>query len=402
MAGWARADAVIGRVKRRVAGALYRALAPIAPARPSDGRGRPSVVGFFGAPSGIGESARLARAGLDRAGLGPTGGLDVAARFGQAIPELPPPAVLDDGAGPLIVHANPPELPAVLTAIGRRRLARRWRVGYWVWELPRAPTEWSRTRGLVHEIWTPSEFSATALRATLPGVEVRVVPHPMAPTHGKSTRARFGLPADAFVALTLADPRSSLARKNPEGAIAAFARAFGADTGARLVVKLGPSDTDRRSVDRLRAGAAANVVFLDAPLDASGVADLVASCDVLLSLHRAEGFGLTLAEAMFAGKPTIATGWSGNMDFMPADAAVLLPYRSVPVVDPSGLYVGGNWAEPDVEAATAALRGLRADPARRAAIGARARAHCRSFFDPARWRARLSADFIARCAQGGA
>lgn len=391
---------MIGPVKRCVAGALYRALAPAAPTHVSDARGQPTVVGFFCAPSGIGESARLGRAGLDRAGLGPTGALDVAARFGQAIPELPPHDFPDDGKGPLIVHANPPELPAVLTAIGRRRLARRRRVGYWVWELPRAPLAWSRARGLVHEIWTPSEFSAAALRATLPEAEIRVVHHPVAPTPGKSTRARFGLPPDAFVALTFADPRSSLARKNPEGAIAAFARAFGPDSGVRLAVKLGPFAADPTGLERLRTGAPTNVIFLDGPLDTTGVADLIASCDALLSLHRAEGFGLTLAEAMFAGKPAIATGWSGNMEFMTVDSAIPLPYRMVPVADPSGIYAGGNWAEPDVDAAAAALRALRDEPARRAAIGASARARCEAFFDPARWRARLPADFLARCAHG--
>lgn len=385
-----------------MAGALYELLAPAAAPSASGARGRPAVAGFFAAPSGIGESARLGRAGLDRAGLGPTGAIDVAARFGQAVPELPPPDIADDGAGPLIVHANPPELPAVLCALGRRRLGRRWRVGYWVWELPRAPAAWSRARGLVHEIWTPSAFSAAALRAVLPHADIRVVPHPVTPANGKRARARFGLPDDAFVALTFADPRSSLARKNPEGAVAAFARAFGDDPGALLVVKLGPAEADRAGVERLRSGAAGNVVFLDSPLGAPEVADLVASCDVLVSLHRAEGFGLTLAEAMSAGKAAIATGWSGNLEFMTSEASILLPYRLAPVADRAGLYAGGEWAEPDVDAAAAALRTLRAEPERRAALGERARAHCAALFDPARWRAGLSEAFLARCARGAA
>jgi glycosyltransferase involved in cell wall biosynthesis len=102
---------------------------------------------------------------------------------------------------------------------------------------------------------------------------------------------------------------------------------------------------------------------------------LIAGADVLISLHRAEGFGLSPAEAMALGTPVVATGFSGVLDFMDETNALLVPFRSIPVDDPQRIYRGQAWAEPDVDAAAEALRRLRDDaalPRRLAAAGRRA------------------------------
>ena len=131
-----------------------------------------------------------------------------------------------------------------------------------------------------------------------------------------------------------------------------------------------------RAEQRLQAAiaGAANIRLLDGDLSRDAYQRLVGSADVLLSLHRGEGFGLPMAEAMLRGKPVVATAWSGNLDFMDDASACLVPAGLVPVVDEAAAYrgEGGMWAEPDIAAAAAWLRRLR-DPALRLRIGCAAR-----------------------------
>ncbi len=117
------------------------------------------------------------------------------------------------------------------------------------------------------------------------------------------------------------------------------------------------------------------ITLLDETLTDAAQSALIASADFVLSPHRSEGFGLHLAEAMAMGKCVIATGWSGNLDFMPEGSAALLPYTLAPLFDPTGIYQpreGDVWAEPDALAGADILQALAADPARRAAMGAAA------------------------------
>jgi glycosyltransferase involved in cell wall biosynthesis len=136
---------------------------------------------------------------------------------------------------------------------------------------------------------------------------------------------------------------------------------------------------------RAAAPGAANIQILDCDLATPAYHRLIDSADVLLSLHRAEGFGIPLAEAMLRGKPVVATGWSGNLEFMSEDSACLLPARLVPMADEeANAYQGlaGLWAEPDIAAAAAWLRRLR-DPVLRQRIGHAARSHAAARLSPA-------------------
>ena len=114
---------------------------------------------------------------------------------------------------------------------------------------------------------------------------------------------------------------------------------------------------------------------------------LMASVDVVISLHRSEGFGLFLAEAMCLGKPVVATGWSGNMDFMDEKSAGLVRYCLVRGGVEAGPYAGGQWAEPDVDHAAQLIGRLIREPEHRAAMGRAALAKAEACFSQARWMA---------------
>ncbi|MGH7155026.1 MAG: glycosyltransferase, partial [Acetobacteraceae bacterium] len=209
---------------------------------------------------------------------------------------------------------------------------------------------------------------------------VRVVPHPIglcAPAPSALDRGAFGLPSDAVVVLVSANLASSFERKNPLAAIAAFRTAFGDRPDRVLMLKIGNPDHFPADFARLQAGiaGAANIRLETRTLPAADAHALTAAADVILSLHRSEGFGLVLAEAMLLGKPVVATGWSGNMDFMREGNSVPVPFTLMQAVDPRGVYdvPGAAWAEPDIGAAAAALRRLADHPSERIALGQAAR-----------------------------
>jgi glycosyltransferase involved in cell wall biosynthesis len=344
-----------------------------------------AVGGELSRPTGLGEGARLMRAALDQLGIA-SWGQDVGDRLpgGQAarLPlEMPPPGA------PLVLHENPPSLPWALLRLPRDLIRGRHVIGYWAWELPVAPPSWRAGLPFVHSVWVPSQFTAAALRPMLPAdgrIALHVVPHPVAaapPVPSALGRAEFGLPTDALIVLVSASLASSFTRKNPLAAIAAFQAAFGNRTDRLLLLKLNHVDHFPADFAAVRAAVAdaPNIRIETRVLPYADRHALTACADILLSLHRSEGFGLVLAEAMLLGVPVVATGWSGNMDFMDAETAALVNFRLVPARDPRGVMQvpGAVWAEPDIADAAAQLRQLAADPDARRALGARGAAMAR-------------------------
>jgi glycosyltransferase involved in cell wall biosynthesis len=278
-----------------------------------------------------------------------------------------------------VLHVNPPVLPAVLLSLPRGLLRGRRVIGYWTWELPVAPKAWQEGAPFVHEVWTVSRFAADALEPLLPG-RVRVVPSPLAvrpPEPSGLGRGDFGLPETALVTLASFNLASSFVRKNPLGAIAAHRAAFGARADRVLLIKLINPHHFAADFEHIRAVAAElpNVRLETRTMPAADAHALTACCDIVLSLHRSEGYGLIPAEAMLLGRPVVATGWSGNMDYMDDECACLVPFRLVAARDPRGIYEvpGAVWAEPDIGAAAEHLRRLADDAALRAALGVRGR-----------------------------
>jgi glycosyltransferase involved in cell wall biosynthesis len=338
------------------------------------------VAGEFTRASGLGEGARLMLLTLKRLGV-PCWSLDIGHLLPAHRDDLPALFPIDPPAGAAIVlHVNSPLLPMVLLRLPRKLTQQHRIIGYWVWELPALPSDWRVGARFVHEAWVPSGFTAAAAESVLPG-RVRIVPHAVAaapPVPAPLARAAFGLPPDAVVVLTSGNLASSFARKNPLAAIAAFRAAFGARPDRVLVLKLGNPDHFPADFAQVRSAVAgAPNIRLETRTLPTGESDaLTAAADIVLSLHRSEGFGLVLAEAMLLGKPVVATGWSGNMEFMDETNSVPVPYRLIPARDPRGVYElpGAMWAEADIGAASAMLTRLADNPGLREAMGTRARA----------------------------
>lgn len=307
--------------------------------------------------------------------------------------DLPQPEPAEvDGTGLLVTHLNPPELLRLLDEVGPDLLRNKRHVGYWAWELPTAPPSWRPAFRYVDEVWCPSTFTAAALEALAPaGVTVRVVPHPIFALPAASGSAEGYWPERAECrALASFDLRSTVARKNPDGLLTAWTRAFPEAAPARVLlckVTGVAVEADRFEALKARVAHRSDIVFETAGLTEPEMTALVSSADMLVSLHRAEGFGLLPASGMWLGKSVVATAWSGNMDYMDAASAALVGWRPEPVQDAQGLYSGAFWAEPDLDEAARLLRNLATDAEARRSLGLRAHAHARSVFTEAKWAA---------------
>ena len=360
-----------------------------------------AVVGLFSDTRGVAQAARLFADAMEQDGVtvqrldaGPA--LHVAATLPTPTP-TPHDVPSNDGARILVTCLNPPELVRWLDATGGRALQGRRHVGYWAWELPEAPAAWRAAFRYVDEVWCHSEFAAGALRKLAPaGVRVTSVPLPVFMTPDvEPDRARFGLPADACVALAAMDLRSTSARKNPLGALAAYRGAVPTPNGGSvLACKLSGLESEGEVARALRAAAAerADILLITELLSERDMASLTASADIVLSLHRAEGFGLLPAEAAWLGRAVVATNWSAPVEFLHPKGAALIDWLPVIVEDAQGLYgetEGATWAEPDIAQAADALRRLIDDPVERGRVGEQAAAHARVVFEAQAWTRRV-------------
>jgi glycosyltransferase involved in cell wall biosynthesis len=332
-----------------------------------------NLVGYLTAELGIGEVARSLIQVLKTAAVPHCAVTCVTP--GSRLGALRGLTVDNDRYDLSIICVNADELPLLSRRMGDALPPARWRVGVWAWEVSEFP-EWMRASArLVDEVWVYSQHAAAAI-APVVDVPVRVVVPPirsMAPE--PVTLDELSLP-EGFLFLFCFDFNSVLERKNPLGLVEAFCRAFAPGEGPQLVLKSINGHSFPLQLARLRAAVAnrPDIRLIDGYLSPPRQRALMARCDAYVSLHRAEGFGLTLGEAMALGKPVIATGYSGNLEFMDRKNSLLVPYQLVPVPRGCDPYpVGAPWAAPDLDAAAACMRTLADDPTAAAVLGRRAR-----------------------------
>jgi SAM-dependent methyltransferase/glycosyltransferase involved in cell wall biosynthesis len=266
-----------------------------------------------------------------------------------------------------LVTVNADQHFAVKHFVGEDFFRDRYNIGVWFWELPTFPPEWHDRFAEYDEIWAQSSFIADALRpvSSIPVLYMPPVLNSSLAGSRDDGRRHIGVGADEFVFLVVFDFASFFQRKNPLGAIDAFEQAFPDAQDVRLVIKCVNQHMDPASFETLQRRAVGKPISLYAGYwSAQEMRDLVAACDVSLSLHRSEGLGLLMAEAMAQGKPAIATGWSGNTDFMTPENSFLVGYDLVELTEDVGPYRAGQvWAEPRVAEAANVMRQLYQDRA---------------------------------------
>jgi glycosyltransferase involved in cell wall biosynthesis len=341
---------------------------------------RPWGVGVFGyltSESGLGEGARGSVLSLETAGV-PVKAINVeVGAFANREASFAVAESTDNPFAVNLVHLNADHAAMLPERIGAANYAGRYTIGFWAWELQEFPDALVPAFEAVHEVWVPSSYVARALTAKT-HKPVRVMPHRVVGALPASvSRAKFGLPEDAVVFLAAIDFNSFLERKNILGTIKAFRAAF-AEGGAdvHLVIKAhGGASSFRTPRAQLMEGVGgdARITVIDRVLPRTEITELQATADVFVSLHRAEGFGLPIAESMALGKLVIATDYSGSVDFVSTECGMPVPYRLVEVGEKAYPLGGGQvWAEPDLAEAARLMRRAAGDAGLRAQLGAAA------------------------------
>ncbi|MEG4856401.1 glycosyltransferase [Microcoleus sp. K1-B1] len=257
-----------------------------------------------------------------------------------------------------LIQVNADEVATFIKHTGYSYFENKYNIGFWAWELPAFPPEWQPAFNHFHEIWTYSNYCAEAISAVSPIPVIKIMPSIALPAPSLKREA-LNLPKDKFIFLFAFDFSSRIERKNTLATIQAFKQAFGEDNSVLLVIKSSNSNKFSAAQASLNSAIAnnSNIKHLDGYLSKNKLNGLLYNCDCYVSLHRCEGFGLTMAEAMFYGKPVIATGYSSNTEFMNVGNSYLVKYKLIPIDKDCGPYKKGNvWAQADVEHAADLMR----------------------------------------------
>jgi glycosyltransferase involved in cell wall biosynthesis len=351
-----------------------------------------TVIGHPFAPIGRGEDLRASYRAFKAAGLKPQivnvfGGIGEDRDLEE---ELGPALQSTSAEGVDLYCINGDEVEPILSHLGSRRRSR-YSVVFPTWELPNYPEHWARALERFDEVWAPSAFVRDSIARAV-ARPVNTIPEP---TGVRLTRflgrRHFGIPESAYAFLFAFDLRSYYQRKNPLAVIDAYARVARArpTRDLVLVVKMAGGDARHEAAALMRedlrrraeAMGLSRMVVIERGLTDTETKNLVHCCDCFVSLHRSEGFGRFLAEAMYLGKPVIATAWSGNMEFMNPEVACLVGYRLVPVRDGEyPFWSDQTWADPDVDEAAGWMTRLVDEPGWGRRLGEHASRHIRARF----------------------
>lgn len=254
-----------------------------------------------------------------------------------------------------------PEMVRLALEGGRKLIdAPTHKIGAWPWELPHWPSAFGKVHQMVDEIWAQSKF-VQSVYSRLGDTPVYHMPMAVeVPTPIDPQRKRFRLPPDLFLFYLMFDGNSWLSRKNPLAGVRAFQQAFGENSsGVGLVIKaMNVRDDDPvwRAV-REATASDSRIHIVSKRLSRQDSTDFMACCDAYISLHRSEGFGRVIAEAMALGQPVVVTNFSGNVDFCEPETAYLVDGELVPLRPGDYLFSEGQyWCDPDVSIAAEQLK----------------------------------------------
>lgn len=347
-----------------------------------------NIFAYFRGQFGLGESARLYTRALIDAGY-PVAlqdiAIDVPHGFGERSLErhigLAAPHRIN------LLFVNPDYLAEALAGIEKARTEGQYVIACWFWELERIPEQWLWALDKVDEIMVASTFIERAFRSVTDKPILRVPIPLMDAVDSGLSREHFDLPSNGFLFLNTFDFNSWIARKNPLAVIEAFQKAFPKHRkDVFLLIKSSNGHRYPEGFHRLLAAASADrrILIRDGIIDRRHMRALYRCSDSYVSLHRAEGFGLGMAEAMALGKPVVATGWSGNLEFMTTENSCLVDYRLVPVERDEYLHGdGAQWAQADVGHAAELMSRIADEPDFARKIGGRAAADVGCMLSPA-------------------
>ena len=348
------------------------------------------VIGPLAKSSGLGQAARLSVETLKAAGYEPSVldfDLDNPAPVGMTTKDLafdvPQPAQVN------LIHLNGETLPMAL-AYMPDVFNGAYNIGYYFWELSRPAEAQNLSFDICDEIWVATEYGVEIYKPVMKGkpvtnvgMAVEEVPDPGREASRAWVEARLPIGPKTFVFMAAFDSFSFVERKNPHATVAAFKAAFGEDDDVHLVLKTHNRDFvddphQTRRWDRLVEIAAADprITILNETLRYSDLMRLKRGCDCYVSLHRSEGWGFGLIEAMSIGVPILCTGYSGNVDFTRPEHSWLVDYDLVEPKAGEYIFVDGDqvWANPKEESAVEMMRAVRANPAERERRAERAKA----------------------------
>lgn len=346
-----------------------------------------SLVGHPYAPIGMGEHVRCTYRAMRSVAMRPT----LTDIYHLALPDADElvefaSVCIDKPSDINIFHINGDEIEQSLSHLG---VSSRWdgyNIVYPAWELARYPSEWAVQLDRFDEIWAPSTFIKESIeRACKKPVKLMPLACEIVLSSFLSRRY-FGIPETDYVFLFFFDARSFATRKNPGAVIESFRLLLKARPYAkvRLVLKVNGAEVAPDVVGKLQndlAGMEDQVTLLYRTMTDNEAKNLVRCCDCFVSLHRSEGFGRGLAEAMALGKPVIATGYSGNMEFMNPEVSFLVDYKLIPLSDGEYPHSDGQvWAEADVSEAASYMTQLLDNPDTGRVVGCRARLHMKNQF----------------------
>ena len=284
-----------------------------------------------------------------------------------------------------LITANTDMLAAVSKEKGREYFADKYNVGLWYWETPHFPKYWWSHFSLLDEVWVTSDFCAAAISKVSP-IPVAKITYPFQVRQPKPhfNKQHFGIDPQNFAFVFSFDFFSVFERKNPLAVIEAFRRAFRSDDQVILVLKANNTQGNPHLVELMHKTAQGlEIQIIAERLKHEEVLGLFAACDCLVSLHRSEGLGLGMAEAMSLGKPVIATAYSGNMEFMNVNNSFLVKYDLIELKKDYGPYAKGDvWADADIEHAAYLMRYAYQNQEEARNIGARAAQDIRTQLNP--------------------
>jgi glycosyltransferase involved in cell wall biosynthesis len=341
-----------------------------------------NIAGYLQGELGLGQSARLIQRSAINTGL-PTTNLNSnrsLSRQGELL----------TSAGSQVIYpltiaiVNADHFKFWIDDIDPNRISHSTIIGVWAWEIEDFPEVMHTAFDLVDEVWAVSEFVKDAI-SKHSKKRVLIFPTPIiAPDLNETLdRSAIGLSAEVDFNLFIFDYMSIFNRKNPLAIVEAHKKAFPNSDGPILVIKSANGDNDAENRERLRYSVKerADILLIEDYLSREQLNALIAECQCYISLHRSEGYGLTMAEAMALGKPVIATAYSGNLDFMNNENSILIPYSLVSVGPDAFPYPEtSKWAEPDIDKAAEAIRKVALDSDYRQNLGAAAKKYVEQEF----------------------